>query len=376
MNFIIVAPLLSQEPEYKCGDPVTCSESFTYPFQFCVYQGEGEDPAYCLTIECRKDISNLPYGYRLYSVPFPMCPNTLDSTIPISVDMPQNNPIFDQTLAVQEINESFKRWSCVCGKENDSCQYYLPVKFSEDASLFGDKTAARSLQRVSLRYCEIAEEGPVIIINNSDDFTGRRTGSEGRFFINDAYINEATLAKVNSIGGEVISLIDVVTHEIGHIYGLHHPSGNSPGSPNGCPDVSWNCTDTEPSIMKGAIGIATEKSTGLTDYDKCYFAKIYCNSIINGVEYLDIDFTKTRSFPNPTSAKFTIEFEVNKTIDLVSIYIVNINGQILKTIIQNKEFYQGKNSVMADISDFASGSYICYIRIGGIVQSHKVIIAR
>lgn len=81
----------------------------------------------------------------------------------------------------------------------------------------------------------------------------------------------------------------------------------------------------------------------------------------------------TSIFPNPSTGKFTIQFNLPSNIDEAEVKIFDNLGKLLKTYKVDNTF----NDLIVDNSDFANGIYHCTIEIGGsIIESKEIVISK
>lgn len=72
------------------------------------------------------------------------------------------------------------------------------------------------------------------------------------------------------------------------------------------------------------------------------------------VDKVPTSVAKVNVYPNPTTDKFTVGFEMTKA-DEINASIVSINGQIVKN--KTVKMNQGKNEISFETSDLAAGTY-------------------
>lgn len=81
----------------------------------------------------------------------------------------------------------------------------------------------------------------------------------------------------------------------------------------------------------------------------------------------------TSIFPNPSTGKFSIRFNLPSNADEAEIKIFDNLGKLLKIYKVDNTF----NDLIIDNSDFANGVYHCTIEIGGsIIESKEIVISK
>lgn len=86
----------------------------------------------------------------------------------------------------------------------------------------------------------------------------------------------------------------------------------------------------------------------------------------DGAEYLNI-------YPNPIVDQSTIFLKLDGN-DLVSIFIYDMKGAKIKTIVNNKEFNSGRHSIEIDSHSLSAGNYLCKVQIGNNAGFRKIIV--
>lgn len=87
------------------------------------------------------------------------------------------------------------------------------------------------------------------------------------------------------------------------------------------------------------------------------------------------EFTLYQNYPNPFNPNTTIKFAVPQQIK-VSIKIYNLLGELVKELINNKEFETGYHEIKFDARNLSSGIYIYRIETGSFTNSKKMILMK
>lgn len=80
-------------------------------------------------------------------------------------------------------------------------------------------------------------------------------------------------------------------------------------------------------------------------------------------------------YPNPTSGKFTINYELVKRAD-VKLNIFDVNGSLVKEVVNINSQYQGKYQIPVDLSDLPNGIYIVNLINNGKRTTERIVIER
>jgi hypothetical protein len=80
-------------------------------------------------------------------------------------------------------------------------------------------------------------------------------------------------------------------------------------------------------------------------------------------------------FPNPSTGEFNISYEVKQK-GAVQADIYDMNGSLVRSLIKSQNQHTGKYVVPVNLSDLASGIYICKVIINGKEQHEEVVITK
>ncbi len=80
-------------------------------------------------------------------------------------------------------------------------------------------------------------------------------------------------------------------------------------------------------------------------------------------------------YPNPSSGEFSIRYEVKQK-GIVQIDIYDINGSLVKNIVNNQTQHTGKYVLPTDLKGVANGIYICSIVINGKKTAERIVIEK
>ena len=78
------------------------------------------------------------------------------------------------------------------------------------------------------------------------------------------------------------------------------------------------------------------------------------------------------AYPNPFNPTTNIEFSLKEKGN-VKLIVYNTLGQVVQTIVDNKEMNAGKHRVMFNAKNLASGMYIYKIQVNGFTDAKKVV---
>lgn len=95
---------------------------------------------------------------------------------------------------------------------------------------------------------------------------------------------------------------------------------------------------------------------------------------------LPLQFELAQNYPNPFNPTTTIPFTLNKA-EEVSLAVYNVNGELIRTIIDNKSYAQGKfsetwNGIDNSGAQVASGIYLYKLTAGNKVESRKMLLVK
>ena len=85
------------------------------------------------------------------------------------------------------------------------------------------------------------------------------------------------------------------------------------------------------------------------------------------------DFKLNQNYPNPFNPTTAISFSLNRSAN-ISLQVYNTLGQLVATLIDNKNFTGGNYSITFDASELASGVYIYTLETNTVKLSKKMIL--
>lgn len=351
----------------NCGQNINCDPTKAYPYILCNK-----------AIECRINPSiGTPKVMKAKRIPICL------------VNVPKDGPpnevfmlaetggvglVFSMTEVPNDIECAQTEWDCICGKQNEDCKCHIELRWSKDTKDFDDATKILASAKMTKgtytdgTCCAICPDDnaidpktgkPVasfVIVNNTTEFTMIKDNLPRKAFVNKNVDFRA--AQYN----HTFNLCDVLAHEIAHLYGLDHYQECKP------------YTGASTGIMNETIS-ADLPLQGLTDDDKCMFARLYCNAV--HVEDSDSLFSKiqVKTYPTPTQNTLNIEFTINGVaVDL----IFQVFSESGKLVYDNGYFYtnQGLNRITEDFSFLTNGNYYFKIYSEENVFSGKFVIAK
>ena len=80
-------------------------------------------------------------------------------------------------------------------------------------------------------------------------------------------------------------------------------------------------------------------------------------------------------FPNPSSGEFNIQYEVKQK-GIVQVDIYDINGALVKNVVDNQTQHTGKYVLPTTLKDVANGIYICTIIVNGKKTTERIVIEK
>lgn len=94
-----------------------------------------------------------------------------------------------------------------------------------------------------------------------------------------------------------------------------------------------------------------------------------------GIEGTSAGLSTIHNAPNPFNATTNISFSLVQS-SPVSISVYNVAGQLVSTIADNQSFDTGTHSVNWNAQSFSPGVYFCRLNVGGISQTHRMLLVK
>jgi len=215
-----------------CGIVTNCPK-MKYAYRLC------NTTTYETKVECIEDLSQLPNGYTVLTLPLPICviweyDENMPSEYTIGNETHYNAKVFKNQYSVIECIETPYIWNCLCGKQNETCACTLKAKLSDDYEDFSNEWWKRDVKdlvavtKIVRNNCTINCEKTKISFNNTKEFTGADPQSQykyRKFYINDefmqipGYLDRTELERFNY---RLYNFKEILLHEIGHCLGLEH----------------------------------------------------------------------------------------------------------------------------------------------------------
>ena len=85
------------------------------------------------------------------------------------------------------------------------------------------------------------------------------------------------------------------------------------------------------------------------------------------------DTKKFKVFPNPAAGFSAFEYSIPEE-GKVQLSIYNLNGQMIKTIVNNETHLPGNYTRAFDVGNLGNGVYVAQLKFGNQVQTIKVIV--
>jgi hypothetical protein len=185
-----------------------------------------------------------------------------------------------------------------------------------------------------------------IMINGSEDFNNQFIW----FFENGSFANGKTPVYVDR----------VITHELGHVLGLHHYEGS------------------QQSIMLDETQAAYYNTAVPTPIDLQYLNFLYPFTPSENDEQLIPSAKSTfSSYPNPARDQLTFELKTDRSAQDYEISIYNIKGQLVKKTPFHHESKISWKFDSTDKQNISSGIYFAVLKENGaIISSKKIMIIK
>jgi len=93
-----------------------------------------------------------------------------------------------------------------------------------------------------------------------------------------------------------------------------------------------------------------------------------------GIEKINLEKSSIRFYPNPTNDKINFLLDLDQSAT-IAIDLLNINGQLVKKLLQSTNCDKGELTLIAGISDVPAGVYLIRLNINGEEVTQKIIVA-
>ncbi len=266
-----------------------------------------------------------------------------------------------------DLDYSEYNWNCICGWEDEECQCTVKVRFSNNPRDFSGNIKYRIAEAKFswwLGNCELkcSSYQPYIYINGSKEFAGEINGYRQISFINQEYYdNDENYTEFLNPDYKLINITDVITHEMGHQYGLAHQDCCPP------PDNTYE------GIMDADYTRLNESKQSLSIDDICMFKKLYCPDLVPVKERIVKEETEVYNYPNPIEDVTRLTFTVPQKGANVKIIVYDQLGREVNVLV--KRFYSGGDyDKQIDLSGLSSGLYYYTVQIGNDTKTGKMVI--
>ena len=98
-------------------------------------------------------------------------------------------------------------------------------------------------------------------------------------------------------------------------------------------------------------------------------------SILDEEPGTDFSFKINANYPNPFNAFTYISFTLPEKSE-VTVRVINMLGQLVDVIAENKSFESGEHKLAWDAGRFASGIYLCHLTTGKYNAIHKMVLIK
>ncbi len=180
----------------------------------------------------------------------------------------------------------------------------------------------------------------------------------------------AKLFVINPTDGDVLDTINVAKWNFDKTGSYNsRPGGTDPGNASGY--ASTYNVDFDPNY-----NVYSQSFFGWTVEKWSYDGTL---PVIVSVELknssIPSEYSLKQNYPNPFNPSTTIEFSVpeKSNIDL-SIY--SINGELIGTALEAKEYEAGNYKVTIDMKNYSSGVYIYSLKSGSIKLTNKMVLVK
>ena len=123
----------------------------------------------------------------------------------------------------------------------------------------------------------------------------------------------------------------------------------------------------------------SDNETSASDNSDAVFTIDYAAGVEKSTETIPTEFGLNQNYPNPFNPSTTINFNVPKT-EYVTIYIYNINGGLVKTLV-NQQLNAGHHTIIWNSRDEAgravsSGLYFYRMDAGNFSKTHRMLLLK
>lgn len=374
-------PLIAQPPHgaNKTNAP-PCNEEWCdkaeFKYSFCTGTGK-------FVFQCSSDPNHEPPPMNMVKKATPQVfqpcfqPGTsrFERILVDPSDPLQSNPtavIFNIASVDSIIRIAESRWTRLCPSQGPSDEYQyccMPVRFSTRNTDFGSQDVKNVAMLTTLvgdgqqsaSHCNISCQRSEIVINQQPDFTGEDANhSPYTFFYTDNRI------RVPQGPYTYRSMLALMTHEIGHWFGMGHSDE---------PDRNGHYCHHDGSIMENGYIGKWDYDRDLTREDICMFMKAYCCArTTNAVDAApkEVEGLSLTVIPNPARATITLHIPQPVTGNDATMRILSMDGTEVLTGAWPKE----RTEQTLNIQSFPNGVYVAEVIVKNAVIAHKFLIQR
>lgn len=123
------------------------------------------------------------------------------------------------------------------------------------------------------------------------------------------------------------------------------------------------------------LGYHTISETGYRDSPIMLFELMKSNSVTTEINEQPEIFSLFQNYPNPFNPTTSISFNLPKATE-VNLFVYNLLGQKVATLIQNQSKASGKHSIKFDASNLSSGIYLYRLETDSFMETKKMLLIK
>jgi len=135
--------------------------------------------------------------------------------------------------------------------------------------------------------------------------------------------------------------------------------------------INFNGNETTQLYREEILTIYSSLSGSGDGFDQI---RDYLELLLN-ISYIPYTYSLDNNYPNPFNPSTTIQFSLPKNC-LIKFYIYNINGNLVKKVIDNKSYPSGNHLININAKDLSSGLYFYKLETDDWENTKKMIIIK